>query len=78
MLGTHVSDMVAPEERDRARRLLAEVAQGSDMRDVRFAIVRPDHGRYPAQVSATLVRDAQGRPMSILAAVRVAGPEQPA
>jgi PAS domain S-box-containing protein len=75
MFGMAVADLVVPEERDRARRWFADVAAGTDMRDARFWIVRPDGTRYPTLVSATLVRDAQGKPMSVLAAVRPAEAE---
>ncbi len=70
MVGLHALDLIAPEDRqralDNARRTLEEGA----VRGIEYRVLRKDGTRFPAELSASVVRDAEGRPAAFVGVVR--------
>jgi PAS domain S-box-containing protein len=70
ILGENFFDHVAEEELDRARRSYLERPVGGVLRNVEFRMKRKGGGDFPAEISATLLRDTEGRPRGFIAVVR--------
>jgi PAS domain S-box-containing protein len=70
VLGRDIFDVIAPEQRERARGWLAEVQRAAERRLVRVA-VRGFVGRqFEAQLFSDLLRDERGAPVGVVIAVR--------
>jgi PAS domain S-box-containing protein len=70
MIGINALDLVAPEERDEARRQVEEAfRQGMPARG-EYTLLRADGSRFPAEVSASVLADAEGRPAGYVAVMR--------
>ena len=70
ILGRFACELIAPENRSIADLCLEKVLQHGSMRDVEYTMLRKDGSRFPAEVSASLIRDAQGQPQAIIGLVR--------
>lgn len=70
ILGRFACELIAPEKRSIAALCLQNVLQHGSMRDVEYTMLRKDGSRFPAEVSASLIRDAQGQPQAIIGLVR--------
>ncbi len=70
MVGLHAVDLIAPEDRqrslDNARRTLEEGA----VRGLEYHVLRKDGTRFPAELSASVVKDTEGRPAAFVGVVR--------
>ena len=70
ILGRFACELIAPENRSIADLCLQKVLQHGSIRDVEYTMLRSDGSRFPAEVSASLIRDAQGQPQAIIGLVR--------
>jgi len=70
MLGLSGFDFVAPEDRERALENARRTLATGGVRNVEYTLVRRDGSRIPAELSASLIRDPEGRPRAFIAVVR--------
>ncbi|HEX8918849.1 MAG TPA: PAS domain S-box protein [Chloroflexota bacterium] len=70
MIGLRVFDMVAPEERERAKRDGACLFDLRCVRDQEYVMQRQDGSSFPAEMSAAMIKDADGQPRAIVAVAR--------
>src|SRR5919202_6598260 len=70
LLGRFACELIAPECRNIADASLQNVLSQGSIRDIEYTMLRKDGSRFPAEVSASLIRDAQGNTQAIIALVR--------
>lgn len=70
LVGKNALDLLTPEDRERARNLAAEAVKGRGVRDVQYTMLRADGSTFLAELNATLLHDAEGRPQAFLGVVR--------
>ncbi len=67
VLGASSLDFVASSDHERVRERLAEILQDGFIKDEELMLVREDGSEFPSEISASLMRDALGRPLGIVA-----------
>jgi PAS domain S-box-containing protein len=70
ILKLNTYELIAPEEHNRAVGNLDKILRLGGIRDVEYIMIGKDGSRFPAEVSASLVRDAQGNPQAVISLVR--------
>ncbi|HUT52082.1 MAG TPA: PAS domain S-box protein [bacterium] len=70
LLGLNSFDFVAPEERKRALDNAMKVMETGRIQNIEYTIIRKDGTPYPGEVSASLIRDAEGRPKYFIGVTR--------
>ncbi|HEY9665196.1 MAG TPA: PAS domain S-box protein, partial [Coleofasciculaceae cyanobacterium] len=70
LIGRSAYGLLAPEERRRAADNLQEFLTLGRIKDVEYTMIGKDRSRFPAEVSASLIRDARGNPRAIISLVR--------
>jgi PAS domain S-box-containing protein len=70
LVGRQADDLIAPDGKWRAALSLQKVLKQGSIRDVEYAMLRKDGSQFPAEVSASLIRDSQGNPQAIIGLVR--------
>ena len=70
LLGKSSFDLIAPEDRERAMANAMRTVQSGGVRDVQYRTVGRDGGSFLAEQSASVIRDADGRPRAFTAIVR--------
>jgi PAS domain S-box-containing protein len=68
--GHSILDFVAPWDRDRARVNLERVIELGNLMGIDYTLVRSDGGYFPAETSASVIADAEGRPEALILDVR--------
>lgn len=67
VLGASSLDFVASSDHERVRERLVEILQDGFIKDEELMLVREDGSEFPSEISASLMRDALGRPLGIVA-----------
>jgi PAS domain S-box-containing protein len=70
ILGQQACELIAPEDHSRAATSLQSILHQGTIRDVEYTMLKQDGSRFPAEVSASLIRDTQGHPQAIIGLVR--------
>ncbi|HEY9637065.1 MAG TPA: PAS domain S-box protein [Coleofasciculaceae cyanobacterium] len=70
ILGVSSLNLIAPEDHSLAAGSLERILTLGSIRNVEYTMLRKDGSRFPAEVSASLIRDAQGNPQAIISLVR--------
>ena len=70
VIGLNAFDFIAPEEHSRAVENTQKTLQTGGVRDIPYTLLKRDGSRFPVELSASLVLDAQGEPKGFIAAVR--------
>lgn len=70
MVGLNVCQLAMPEDRERASQGIQRVIEEGCSRDQEHILRRRDGARFPAEVSAALVTDTQGRPTALITVAR--------
>ncbi|HEV8574116.1 MAG TPA: PAS domain S-box protein, partial [Dehalococcoidia bacterium] len=70
MLGIDALEMVAPEDRDRALAEAQAAFKAGSLRNAHYTLIKKDGTTFPAEVSASAILDADGRPAGYTAVVR--------
>ena len=63
-------EVIAPDAHNRAAQSLEKLLTSGSIRNVEYTMLRKDGNSFPAEVSASLLRDAQGNPQVIISLVR--------
>jgi PAS domain S-box-containing protein len=69
LLGLSGFDFVAPEDRELAVQNARRTLETGGVRNVEYTLIRQDGTRIPAELSASLIRDPEGRPRAFIAVV---------
>ncbi len=70
VLGRNAFDLIAPEDRQRAVDNAQKTLNMKSISHVEYAMVRKDGSRFPAEMGASLVVDAEGKPKGFIGVVR--------
>lgn len=68
--GMTASEMVAPEDREKALANLRRTLETGSSRDIEYVMLRKDGSRFPGEFSAALLRDAAGNPKAFIGITR--------
>jgi PAS domain S-box-containing protein len=70
MIGKSAFDFIASQERSRARENLQRTLAMGRVRDIEYVLLKKDGTRFPAELSASLIRDLEGKPKAFMAVLR--------
>jgi PAS domain S-box-containing protein len=70
LLGKSAFDYLVPEEHQKGYTYFKKTLEEGITRDVEYTFIRKDGTRYPAELSASLVKDASGKPVAIISVLR--------
>jgi len=70
LLGCDSFSLIAPEHRAAAREGMQKALETGVLRNAEYDLLRADGFRFPAELSASLVRDARGQPRLLVAILR--------
>jgi PAS domain S-box-containing protein len=68
--GKTVFDFMAPEDRERALENARKTLETGNVRNIEYQVLRKDGTSFPAEISASLVRDAGGKPTAFIGVMR--------
>lgn len=70
MLGMRVFDLIAPEDRGKASRLMRDRTQSGRGVTDEYTLIRKDGSRRSGEITATLIRDGEGKPWGFIGITR--------
>ncbi len=70
IIGKSSFDFIAPEDRQRAKKNVQVVLNRGTVRNIEYRLMRLDGTRFDGELSASLVRDAEGNPKGFIATTR--------
>ena len=70
IIGQSAFESISPEDRQRAMENLLRTLETGSVRQVEYTLVRRDGTTIPAEISASVVPDDEGRPQSLVGVVR--------
>lgn len=70
MFRKDILKLIAPEDRERARANMAKTLESGRLRNVEYTMLKEDGSTFPAELSTSLVVDAQGKPTFLVHVVR--------
>jgi PAS domain S-box-containing protein len=70
LLGRSALDLVSQQDCERAEEGLRRTLKEGAFRDAEYMLLRKDGTRFPAELSAAVIKDAQGRPEAFVAITR--------
>jgi diguanylate cyclase (GGDEF)-like protein/PAS domain S-box-containing protein len=72
MLSTGMSalDFIAPEDRERAIQNAQKTLEMGTVRDAEYTVLRKDGSRFPGEITASLIADAEGSPKAFIGITR--------
>ena len=68
--GMNGADLIAPDDRERVLASMTRLFETGGTNSVEFLCRRADGSGFPAEINASLVKDAAGRPTGVVAVVR--------
>jgi len=68
--GKTAFDLVAPEDRERAMANTRKALAEGSVRNIEYTLLRKDGSSFPAELSASLVADAEGKPVAFIGITR--------
>lgn len=68
--GVSSFSLIAPEDRERAVENARKTLETGTIRNVEYRFMRKDGGSYPGEISASVIRDREGRPKAFIGMVR--------
>ena len=70
LVGLNGFDIIAPEDRERAAENARLTLETGGVRNIEYTLVRKDGTRFPAELSASVIRDPRGQARAFIAVVR--------
>ncbi len=70
LIGRNVFDFIVPEERERAIAFTQRTLEHGIVHDVEYMAFRADGARFPVEVSAAFIPDAEGKPTAFVGITR--------
>jgi PAS domain S-box-containing protein/diguanylate cyclase (GGDEF)-like protein len=68
--GMSAFDFIAPEDRERAIQNAQKTLEMGTVRDAEYTLLRKDGSRFPGEITASLITDADGNPKAFIGVVR--------
>src|SRR3989441_4574390 len=69
-IGRNAFDFIAPEDRERATEGMSATLQTGGVRDLEYMLMRRDGTRFAAELSASVIKDEDGKPTAFTSVVR--------
>jgi PAS domain S-box-containing protein len=70
MYGLNVFELIAPEDRQLAEQNAKKTLEGGSITSIEYTMLRKDGSRFPAELSAALIRDSEGAPSTFIGITR--------
>lgn len=70
MIGTSALDVIAPEEHELAIENMQRTLQEGSIKNVEYTLLRKDGSRFPAELDAAVLHNAEGQPTAFIAITR--------
>jgi PAS domain S-box-containing protein len=70
LVGANGFKGIAPEDREKAAKVWQKILKDGFARNVEYNLMKKDGSRFLGEVNATLLKNAEGKPQSILAVIR--------
>ncbi len=70
MIGSNAFEYIAPEDRERAVENARKTLDEGSVRNIEYTLLRKDGGSFPGELSASVIRDAEGEPRAFIGVVR--------
>lgn len=70
LIGRNALDIIAPEDRERAITNLQKTLTEDSIRNVEYTLLKKDGSRFIGELSASLIRNTQGKPKAFIATTR--------
>lgn len=70
MVGKSAFDLISPEEWPRAIENIQETLETGEIRNIEYTLLKKDGTPFPAELSASLIRDPEGKPKAFTAVLR--------
>jgi PAS domain S-box-containing protein len=70
LIGRNAFEFIAPEDHHRAIEDAQKTLEQGSVRNIEYTLLRQDGSRFPAELSASVVTDSQGRPRAFIGVVR--------
>ncbi len=70
LIGMNSFDLIVPSDRDRTRNILEETLKNGIIGNVHYTLQRKDGTTYQAELNASVVEDAEGKPTGFIGVVR--------
>ena len=67
LIGKSAFDLIAPKDRQRALGNMKKTLKGGSVKNVEYIFLTRDGTEFPAELSASVIRDSAGRPSSLVA-----------
>lgn len=67
LLGHSAIDLLSEKERSRAKEDLKKLLEQGTIRDMEYALLRKNNEEFPAEISASLIRNHAGEPVALVA-----------
>ncbi|MEF8874284.1 MAG: PAS domain S-box protein, partial [Candidatus Thermoplasmatota archaeon] len=70
LIGKSAFDIIAPEDREKAAENLEKTLEKGEIRNIEYTILDFDGNEFLAEISVSVIQDAEGNPVSFMAIVR--------
>ncbi|HIE28096.1 TPA: PAS domain S-box protein [Candidatus Poribacteria bacterium] len=70
LIGLNSFDFIAQKDQDRARENLEKTLRDGFVRDVEYTCIRTDGTQFPAELSASLIRNTAGEPVAFVGIIK--------
>ena len=70
LIGHNAFEFIAPEDHERAMENAQKTLETGSVHSIEFTLVKEDGSRFPAELSASLIADDEGKPQAFTAVVR--------
>jgi PAS domain S-box-containing protein len=70
MCGLNVFELIAPEDRQLAGQNAQKTLEKGNITNIEYTMLRKDGSRFPAELSAALIRDTEGAPAAFISITR--------
>jgi PAS domain S-box-containing protein len=70
LIGKNIFELIVERDRERARSNMEKALNGRLVRNVEYTLLTQDGYQYPAELSASVIRDALGKPIGFVAVTR--------
>ena len=70
LLGKNSLDLIAPEDREKARILIQRTMNETVIRNAEYVLLRKDGTLIPTELNATIIKDGEGKPKAFIVSMR--------
>lgn len=70
LLGVNFIELIVPEDRERAVENSRRALELGRLRNIEYTLIKKDGSRFPAEVSASVIRDSTDQPTALISIIR--------